>query len=106
MWKLAQRARLPTLLQSRTPGTGVHHVEKRGFHLKAKLGEEAWCRVGVVPPLLAGLILRGGELLPSSPALGHGLWAWPHSLLRSALQAPQGGWELRPLSFQRCVYKK
>lgn len=111
MWKLAQRAWLPPLLQSRTPGTRVHHVEKGGptprpGPPRPRQASEAGVGWGWCLDHPAGLSHSEVELLSSSPALGHGLWDWPHSLLGSALQDPQGGWELRPLSSQRCVYKK
>lgn len=98
----------PLSPESRTPSIRVHHVEKGvggstlGPSQAGKPGMGSGWRLGYS----AGLVPRGGLLVPSSPAQGHGLWAWPHSLLRSALRAPQGGWELRPLSSQCCVYKK
>lgn len=43
-----RRAWLPTLLQSRTPSTRVHHMEKWGVHLRAKPGAGGG-RLGYTP---------------------------------------------------------
>lgn len=106
MWKLAQRAWLPTLPQSRNTQHQNASCGEEGSTLGPNQAGKPGVGWGWRLGYSAGLIHRGGVPLSSSPAQGHGLWAWPHSLLDSALRAPQGGWEPRPLSSQCCVYKK
>lgn len=87
MWKLAQTARLPTLLQSRTPGTGVHHVEKRGSTPRPSRRGSSGCRVAVVPraPRRAHSQPCSHPALPWVTASGPGL-----TVSSAWLSRPQG----------------